>query len=122
MTFVDHGIQGALLYAVTAKALGAPEYVWVPLVAYGFLEGSWPDVGPWVLSLFGSDRWLWYMRFHATDPPPPLPWRYLPAFNLHRWVDLPFHAAGEGWFPREWPRCIMWWLLELSGIIALTLV
>ncbi len=120
MTAIDHGIEGGLLYGLTAKlAFDAPPEVYWPLFAWGCIEGAWPDAFDWVMWKLGkSIRWYWYTVYHELSTL----WNFGPAFNLHVLVvDKLFHDEGGAWWPRLWGLAIVFWLAEAAGLVLMVI-
>lgn len=122
-TFVDHGLMGAVLYAGAARLLSLPEWIVWTLFAWGFIEGAWPDMYPFLLNQMDGDGEYWYAEYHLW---PPAPWKYMPAFLLHvKVVDPIDHKYSPNWFWNGpgWLRglAVLECLVEVGGVVAVAL-
>lgn len=133
---VTHGSHGGWYAVLVRLATGGKILPTVIAYVYGFLEGAWPDLKPWIVA-------LWRRRKNPNDPRVgtlkvfsfTVPYCFdvkekthaetfrkwynwlRPAFMFHvRVVDPDFHAAGEDWFPKEWRRYFAFIGLGLLGI------
>jgi len=116
MDWVTHGVLGGSLYAIPVR-LATQSDLWASVAfAYGFIEGSSPDTFDWIAAKVSKiPRWVLYGIMHERRLSKV--WQFLPALFLHvQIVDPPFHAAGEHWWPREWPRAVAWWAVALVGL------
>lgn len=142
MDFVTHGIEGGLLYALPFYLLlfatGFTGWLFLTLMwmlfAIGFIEGSAPDVFPWLVGRKNEQEgWALYTLYHLNKHPQHLEASY--PFQLHvACVDPPFHKKPDNvseadwvankdgirnWWPRKWPLCIMHWALCIAGLLVL---
>ena len=146
MDFVTHGIFGGLIYGLAVKLLiillslvGITICPWFILLffVWGFIEGSWPDAGDWILFKLGySPRWFWYVKYHHEYQT--MIWGKLPAFCLHvKYVDPIFHKKPthisqeewdshkpgvRNWFKWLWWLAITYWLIALIGLYILIFI
>lgn len=130
--FGTHGGHGGAIYGVLARVISQDPVITAVAYAYGFLEGSWPDIAGFFKALtdlkhLKVEYWPFlfgfkmpmrvdvYHKYHAEYRGHW--WEWLPGLRLHvKIVDPPFHAAGANWFPREWKRYLTVIALALAGI------
>jgi hypothetical protein len=121
--FTDHAIQQGAVAGILLRLAGASPVVVGSGIALAGLLNTVPDVWPLVKALVGRDhprvteikafcislpyRWDVYHDLHFVD----MGW-YSWAWRLHIEVDKPFHIPDGNWWPREWRRCVGYWLLE----------
>jgi hypothetical protein len=99
--------------------------VTLPLFAYGFIEGAWPDVssagikGENILEgkiLTVTYDWTTYTSWHDENWFAERSWlaRHLPGIMMHRWVDSFYHKVPGSWWPRmKWvylPTAAIGWI------------
>jgi hypothetical protein len=109
-SFAAHSALGSGVCAGLSHALGIPP---IGPTIYGAVLGGLPDTFDWVMAKLGlSERWYWYVIFHASPP-----WWLMiqPPFALHLWLDKPFHKIpGENWWPRLWwAELLIWFIAAL---------
>lgn len=143
MDYIIHGILGGLLYSLPTKfifsflGIDISPLLLFCIFAWGFIEGSWPDAGNWILYKFGFfNKGYLYTLYHVR--PYTTAWKYFPAFMLHvKFVDpifhkRPDHISQEAWIENApgtrnwwswlWWLCIIYWVIALIGLYLLFFV
>ena len=143
MDYITHGILGGLIYSLPVKllllllGLDPSLLLLSSLFLWGFIEGSWPDSGDWLLYKLGfSQRWYWYTIYHTL--PQTTYWKYFPVFMLHvKYIDPIFHKkpshisqevwdknepGTRKWFPWLWWLAMIYWITAVLGTYILFFV
>ena len=143
MDFITHGIIGGLIYSLPVKlvfllfGIDPSLLLLSPLFVWGFIEGSWPDAGDWILYKFkGYERWHCYTIYHAL--PQLTNWKYFPVFMIHvKYIDPIFHKkpshitqevwdkndpGTRNWFSWLWWLAMIYWAIAIIGVYVLFFV